>query len=742
MKERRSEKLLAPQTVDIWGGVECTVNRIKDQYYDQFKCSGHLERLSDLDLIAQLGIRTLRYPVLWERVAPEHPDQPHWDWSDERLNKLKSLGIEPIVGLLHHGSGPVYTSLSDPAFPEKFARFAAMVATRYPDIKLYNPINEPLTTARFSGLYGFWYPHTRDPYLFARMILNECKGIILAMKEIRKIQPDAKLIQTEDLGYTHSTPKLAYQAQFENHRRWLTFDLLCGKIDKYHPMWKMFRNLRIQEKDLLFFVQNPCPPDIIGINHYLTSERYLDHNLELYPWHLHGGNGKNKYVDVEAIRIPGVQTKGIESLLEETWQRYKLPVAVTEVHLGCTREEQMRWFVQVWQAANNLKQKGVDIRAITAWAMLGSYDWDSLLTCQRKHYEPGIFDLKAPAPRPTALAHLVKDLISNGQVEHPVLEAPGWWQREERYLHQSQKKSCGLDSTHVYEPTSAGQRPLLITGATGTLGKAIARVCAQRGILHRLISRQELDIANPAQVINVIEKLKPWAVINAAGYVRVDQAEKEIERCYRENLNGAVNLAEACRQTGIQYLTFSSDLVFEGKPEGFYFEADTPCARSVYGASKAAAEEIIRRLMPGALIVRTSAFFGPWDEYNFIIAALRTLHAGESFNAAAHVHVSPTYVPDLAHAALNLILDREQGIWHLTNDGQTSWAELARVAAIDAGLNKKFVDNWYQTQLEASSDKVPVSTALASSKGFIMPELTHALGRFMKESEYLTRKAV
>src|SRR4051794_38635264 len=95
--------------VQIWGGIECTVNRVQDRFRNQLRESGHDRRVADLDLLAGLNLSRLRYPVLWELVAPSGFDQLQWHWTDERLNRLRELGIEPIAGLLHHGSGPSYT---------------------------------------------------------------------------------------------------------------------------------------------------------------------------------------------------------------------------------------------------------------------------------------------------------------------------------------------------------------------------------------------------------------------------------------------------------------------------------------------------------------------------------------------------------------------------------------------------------------------------------------------------------
>lgn len=325
--------------LQIWAGVECTVNRVGDDYFDQLERNGHAMRLSDLDLFAELGIAAIRYPVLWERSSPLGLENADWSWADVRLGRLRELGICPIVGLLHHGSGPRDTSLVDLLLPEKISAYARAVASRYPWVTHYTPINEPLTTARFSGLYGHWYPHGRDKLTFARALLNQCRGIVLAMQAIREINPNAVLVQTDDLGKIYSTPTLAYQAEYENERRWLSFDLLCGKLTPNRPMWNKLLSYGISETELNWFVENPCPPDIIGINHYPTSDRFLDDNKQFYPTWSHGGNGKHEYADVEAVRVCAEGATGHKRLLQEVWERYKLPLAVTEIHIDSTRDK-------------------------------------------------------------------------------------------------------------------------------------------------------------------------------------------------------------------------------------------------------------------------------------------------------------------------------------------------------------------------------------------------------------------
>jgi len=198
--------------MELWGGHECTVNRVADRFCDQSRLTGHDVRIDDLQLFADLGIKRLRYPVLWERAGPDRPGEHDFSWSDARLSELRRLGISPILGLLHHGSGPHFTSLVDPDMPRLFADYAAAVAERYPWIEDWTPVNEPLTTARFAGLYGHWYPHASDDRAFLTALVTQTEATIAAMRAIRRVNPAGRLVQTDDVGDTYSTPQIAFVA--------------------------------------------------------------------------------------------------------------------------------------------------------------------------------------------------------------------------------------------------------------------------------------------------------------------------------------------------------------------------------------------------------------------------------------------------------------------------------------------------------------------------------------------------
>jgi dTDP-4-dehydrorhamnose reductase len=745
---------------ELWAGVECTVNRVGDAYFDQLERSGHAWRIADLDLLSGLGVRTVRYPVLWERTAPAGLRDADWSWPDARLKRLLELDIRPVIGLLHHGSGPRYTSLTDPDFPEKLAEYARAVAERYPWVEDYTPVNEPLTTARFSGLYGHWYPHGRDGKTFARALVTQLRGVVLAMRAVREVNPAARLVQTEDIGKSFGTAELRYQTEFENERRWLTFDLLAGRVTREHPMWGYLCWEGVVERELEWFLENNCPPSIVGVNYYVTSERFLDERLERYPSHTHGGNGRHRYADVEAVRVCAEGVAGLRSILRETWERYQLPLVVTEAHMGCTREEQMRWLGEMWSDACSLRACGADVRAVTAWALFGSFDWDSLSTCDSGHYESGAFDIRSPRPRPTATALMLGDLAEGREHSHPVLDMPGWWRRLDRLIYTPVRQCASASRGHEEGALTRGAaRPLLITGATGTLGSAFARLAKSRGLSYHLLSRRELDIADSSAVEKVLDETGAWALVNAAGYVRVDEAEREPESCYRENTSGAATLAAACARRGVRLLTFSSDLVFDGcssdmVSEGFssdlvsdgrgrsepdergrkepYVESDRVAPLNVYGRSKAEAERLVLEAMPSALLVRTSAFFGPWDEYNFVTLALRTISRGVEFVAADDSRVSPTYVPELIHACLDLLIDGEGGIWHLANTGAVTWAEFARRAALLAGLDDGLVIGRPTRELGLAAPR-PAYSVLGSERGTLLKSLDEALVCYMSE---------
>lgn len=702
--------------IELWGGVECTWNRVGDEYRSQVDETGHADRPGDLQRIADLGIRRVRYPVLWEEVACQLNGGEDWRRVDQRMAQLRRVGLEPIAGLLHHGSGPPTTSLLDSAMPALLASYARRVAERYEWVSAFTPINEPLTTARFAALYGHWYPHQRNDRAFAEALLNQCRAVILAMREIRTVRSDARLVQTEDLGQTHSEAELGYQRDFENVRRWSTFDLLCGRIDRHHAFGDYLQWLGVEEAALDWFQDNPCPPDILGVNYYVTSERYLCRS------HYSQGNGRDRYEDVEAVRAARNQLRGPCDLLQQAHERYRLPLAITECHLGCSREEQVRWLYDVWRCAQRARQAGADVRAVTVWSLFGAMDWDSLVTVRRSHYESGAYDIRGRHPRVTAVGKLARVLARGGIPDLPALQVSGWW-------HGAVATG---DSPWQPDTGEANAAPLVITGAGGTLGAALQRICVARRIPAIGLLRADLDIADADAVDATLHRLKPWAVVNAAGFAQVDDAEGDQAKCWRANVLGAETLARACRRHGVRFVAISSDLVFDGNRTTPYLEPHRTNPLGAYGRSKAEAEHRILAAHREALIVRASSFFSPWDTTNFLTGALSKLVQGVTPRVIKDVILSCAYLPEFVHATLDLLTDEERGVWHVANEGPTTCAEVVRVAAHALALEGVAEEvSCEALQLPA---RRPRYTVLGSRHGRLLSPWPDAVAKYVSEA--------
>ncbi len=664
--------------LELWGGVECTVNRVQGRYHDQNERTGHAARLDDIDRIASLGVKAVRYPILWERTAPDGLGSARWDWIDARLERLRALGIRVIAGLVHHGSGPPSTHLLDPSFVEGLAAFAGAVARRYPWIEAYTPVNEPLTTARFSALYGFWYPHHRDAESFYRALFVETMATVEAMRAIREVSPQAKLVQTEDMGRVGSSSPLRYQARYENHRRFLSLDLLFGRVGRRHPLHEHLVDSGVDARALEALVVAPCPPDIIGANYYVTSDRFLDHRLDRYPLHAHGGNGRQSYADVDAVRARRGGIAGHEEMLISVWERYRAPIAITEAHLGGTPEEQARWLMEAWRGAKRARERGVDVRAVTVWSIFGAYDWDSLVTTERGHYEPGAFDVRGPEVRPTVIAWMAKHLARSArEPKHPVLQQPGWWRRPERLTHLATGRGWSAPRAEK------GHDVIVITGPLGRLGRALVAACEERRLPYRTLALDERGGAGGGAEED-LRGTRPWLVIHAGGPLELPSAGHKVELFESKSSSRARSVIRWASRSGARLILFSSAHVFDGEKEGAYLEGDSLRPINVLGRAQAQMEASARMQHPSPLLIRAGLLVSADDECARWVGRLAI--SGEEERV-----LSLSHVPELAHRALDLGVDHAHGVYHVVNAGEIATAELARRAgAAPADRGRRF----------------------------------------------------
>lgn len=226
----------------------------------------------------------------------------------------------------------------------------------------------------------------------------------------------------------------------------------------------------------------------------------------------------------------------------------------------------------------------------------------------------------------------------------------------------------------------------LITGVNGMLGKDFSGMLAARGDETIGTDRDVLDITNREAVLRFVDEKRPDVVINAAAYNFVDKVEEPdvYQVALAVNGHGPGYLAEAARNVGARFVHFSSDYVFAGdRPEG-YVETDAVAPISKYGETKVAGESAVQDAGGDFYICRTSKLFGKpglseESKESFVNLMLRLAEKMPELNIVHEEVGSPTYTPDLAQAALNMLDEnRPSGIYHVVNDGPgVTWYEFA-----------------------------------------------------------------
>ena len=226
---------------------------------------------------------------------------------------------------------------------------------------------------------------------------------------------------------------------------------------------------------------------------------------------------------------------------------------------------------------------------------------------------------------------------------------------------------------------------ILLTGANGQLGWEVSRRAAAEGLSVHATTRAELDITDREVVLRYVNQLKPKVVVNAAAYTAVDKAESDAESAYAVNCDGAAYLAEVCVLLGLPLIHISTDYVFDGTKTEAYTEKDSVAPLSIYGASKLAGEDAVRKLCPHHVILRTSWVYGVHG-HNFVKTMLRSGSEREVVHVVDDQYGSPTFAGDLADTVL-MIANRNIrgtvpvagfGTFHCAGHGRTTWCGLAR----------------------------------------------------------------
>lgn len=201
------------------------------------------------------------------------------------------------------------------------------------------------------------------------------------------------------------------------------------------------------------------------------------------------------------------------------------------------------------------------------------------------------------------------------------------------------------------------------------------------------LSHRECDIADPEAVDRWLGRSGAEAVINCAAWTRVDAAEAEPEAAHRANALGPRVLAERCDAAGALLTHISTDFVFDGTATTPIDESATPHPLSVYGASKLAGEDEVRRHTERHQVVRTAWLYGQ-DGPNFVLTILRLARERDRLRVVADQRGTPTWTGHLAPAILRLVELGRPGTYHLTSSGETTWCDFARAVLAEAGVER------------------------------------------------------
>lgn len=219
-----------------------------------------------------------------------------------------------------------------------------------------------------------------------------------------------------------------------------------------------------------------------------------------------------------------------------------------------------------------------------------------------------------------------------------------------------------------------------LIGNRGMLGQEIGKLLERYNIEY-CVSSSEVDITNFKDIESFgREKNIKW-IINCAGYTQVDKAELEPEKAFRINKDGVKNIALFSAEREIKLIHFSTDYIFDGRFEKdamAYKEEDKPNPINIYGESKLAGEEEIKRIFDHYYIIRTAWLYGK-NGRNFASNLLRLLQEREEISLVSDQWSSPTYAVDLAAVILKIITDNSNkfGIYHFTNEGISNWYKFA-----------------------------------------------------------------
>lgn len=282
-------------------------------------------------------------------------------------------------------------------------------------------------------------------------------------------------------------------------------------------------------------------------------------------------------------------------------------------------------------------------------------------------------------------------------------------------------------------------KKVLITGAKGQLGRALARILQIEYEIF-LYDVEEMDITSEQDTLTAIMKIQPECIIHCAAFTRVDDCESMEEQAYLANATGAGNVAKAAAKCGAELIHISTDYIFDG--EGIledgkvrpYRESDSPNPINAYGRTKLAGERLVQQHCEKAYIARTAWLYGEGN--NFVRTMLRLARTGKPVRVVNDQRGNPTSTMELARAIKKMMFTGKYGIYHATCEGECTWYKFAKrifeLADLTVALISITTDE-YPTPAKRPKYSVLEKGTLRQKLGYSMADWEQALAEYMKE---------
>lgn len=380
----------------IWAvGIEDTfVPQTRPGYraLDEYELMGHYEHWRvDLALVRDAGVQALRWGVPWYRVEPQ-PGQFDWRWTDQVVPYMvEELGITPIIDLMHYGC-PLWMQqpFLDPSYPQAVARYAAAFAERYRQlVQWYTPLNEPLVNAMMCGRRGVWPPYARGDRGYVRVLLQLVRGMQATAAALTAIDPQVRLVWVDAAGSVQADlPELAGIASEQQHKLFLSYDLLTGTVTPDHGLWAWLISNGASAHELAAIAQQAVALDVLGINFY---PQWSTHQLYLNRQGLLASRSTDKL------------GTGFAAMLQQYWERYRVPLMITETSAYGTHQQRAQWLQSSLAAVQQLRASGVPIIGYTWFPLFTMIDWryrTGRAPLDQYRFELGLYTLNdGPSPR-------------------------------------------------------------------------------------------------------------------------------------------------------------------------------------------------------------------------------------------------------------------------------------------------------------------------------------------------------